>query len=1068
MHSHGPVTVTDVLPAGLTATSAGYRIGKSASTDLWDCSGIGTSVLTCTSDPVNLPSIPFHQEGNSAIKDTGPRAQLGIVVEVSPTASGTSVSQVSVSGGGALAPASVAAPITVSSTPASSFGFESFDGWFSNPDGTADTQAGSHPYEATFSFNLNTIERNPGQGPEVAGAKARTIDVNLPPGLVGDPTAVPQCPRKDLNGAEAECPVSTLIGFDSAVVRLGLRFDGRIPENIAVPVFNMVPPPGAPAEFGFVVLGTSILLDAGVRSGGDYGITEHVNNITQLPPPSSNTLTLWGEPADPRHDFERFVTDRICSVGCSTGGERRPFLTLPTACGAPPAYTAQAATWETLGEADAEFIAHDSTHTPAGFSGCDHLGFKPSINVAPDTSLADSPAGLTVEVNVPQEGLSQPEALATSNIKDTTVTLPPGVAINPGQAAGLAACQAADAHVGDGKEDAPSCPNASKVGTVQIATPLLKDKLEGNVYVLQSNPPNLQLLVAASGDGVNLKLVGDVHLDEGTGQITTTFKETPELPFTNFKLSFSGGAQAALTTPVTCGVYSTTSDFTPWSTPSVGDVFPLSNFQVTAGPGGGPCLSSPLPFSPSLIAGATTDQAGGFTDFSLLLQNGDGQQRIEKLQFQAPAGLSAMISQVPLCGEPQAARGTCPSSSRIGHAVVASGPGPYPLVLPQPGKPELPIYLTGPYEGAPFGLSIVTPVQTGPFDLGTIVTRAKIEVDPYTAQITVTTDPLPQVVKGVPTDLRTVNSVIDRPGFMFNPTNCNPASFSGTAWGTPPPGVGGSGATAPIGSRFQVGSCRSLEFKPDFKVSATGNNSKRNGAALTTKIVNPPTAPGEQATTEAGFSRVKVELPKQLPSRLTTLQKACLAATFEVNPATCPPQSVVGHAKVITPLLPVPLEGPAYFISHGGEAFPDLTIVLQGDGVTNILVGTTFISKSGVTSTTFKATPDVPFSSFELTLPQGPYSALAANTNLCSLTRVVTVKKRVTIHSHGHTTHQVRKVKRRVPSSLSMPTEFVAQNGLQIRQNTPIAVTGCAKATKAANARRPNHSRTSSGRATRG
>jgi hypothetical protein len=311
-------------------------------------------------------------------------------------------------------------------------------------------------------------------------------------------------------------------------------------------------------------------------------------------------------------------------------------------------------------------------------------------------------------------------------------------------------------------------------------------------------------------------------------------------------------------------------------------------------------------------------------------------------------------------------------------------------------------------------------VIAGPFNLGTIVTRAKIEVDPATAQITVTTDALPQIVKGVPTDLREVDAVIDRPGFMFNPTNCSPQSFSGTA-------TSSQGTTVGISSPFGVGSCQSLKFQPKFQVSTGSKTSRPNGASLTVKLAYPTGSQGMQSN----ITRVKVELPKQLPSRLTTLQKACTAAQFEANPGGCPTASVIGHATVHTAVLPDPLIGPVYFVSHGGEAFPSLTIVLQGDGVRVDLAGATYISKQGITSTTFKTVPDVPFSSFELTLPQGPYSALTAN---------------LPTSAHGSL----------CSAKLVMPTELIAQNGLQIHQNTKITPTGCTKAkTKKKHAKAP-------------
>jgi hypothetical protein len=1100
--SNGTVTVTDELPAGVVATQAGDIQDTTESiglNGLWECFGNApgesprspvvfekpATVVTCTNTPL-MPSLPIRPgnsvQGNSvlAVEDAGVIQHLGIAVSVQ-AGGAVGSNHVTVAGGGATTPASTSAPIVVSSTPASSFGFQGMDGWLSSADGTVDTQAGSHPYEFAFSFDLNT-KANPIDSPpqlEPVGGELHKLVANLPPGFVGNPTAVPECARQQFE--EEACSPSTQVGLDVADVLGGERVAGRVSD----PVYNLVPPPGVPAQFAFEIYGNKVYLDAGVRSGSDYGITSYVDGLPQTKI-MGNRIVLWGEPSNPSHDQERlskFGDNGICSLGCPSSSARVPFLTLPTSCPNPGTeqgrleWSASADTWETGALAGKSFVTHEGGDSPTSFTGCDHLGFGPSISVAPDTSEADTPAGLTVDVRVPQEGLTTPGALVTSDIKDTTVVLPKGVVINPGQAAGLQSCPAGrpapPERYGDalttpeekqrGEEDngAAYCPNASKVGAVEIETPLLHHSLKGDVYVLQSNPPNLQLLVTAEGEGVFLKLVGNVSLCESTGevldgktceaagQLITRFTETPELPFTDFKLAFTGGAQAALDTPTACNIYSTSADFTPWSSPAVADASSSSAFAITAGPGGAPCPSSPLPFSPSLIAGSTTDQAGGFTSFSLLLQRGDEQQRIEKLSFKAPQGLSGMISAVPVCPEPQASQGTCSAASQIGHSTVASGPGPYPLTIPQPGDPQSPIYLTGPYEGAPFGLTIVTHVLAGPFDLGTIVTRAKIEINPYSAQITVTTDPLPQVIDGVPTDLRLVDSVIDRPGFMFNPTTCNPQEFSGTATGTPPPGggggagsgSGGAGATAPIGSHFQVGSCQSLKFEPKFTAFTSGKTSRSKGANLTLRVQR-ASGPSSQ---QANFTEAKIELPKQLPSRLTTLQRACPARVFEANPAACPPESDIGHVKVVTPILPVPLEGPAYFVSHGNEAFPSVTVVLQGDGVTIVVVSTTFINKAGITSATIKTVPDQPFTSFELTFPEGAYSALAANANLCKPGRTVTTKKTVTKKIHGHTRRVVKKTTKQVAASLKMPTEFIAQNGLEIHQSTPITVTGCPK-----------------------
>ena len=1107
-NSSGPVTVTDTLPAGVYAESAGYygylegsqeRVDETnleqptveSGAGAWQCSGLGppsppsVAVVTCTNTN-NMPTI-----------GAGAEQQLIIGVHVRQEVEGvearTEVNAATVSGGGASASASTSDSLAVEPTPAG-FGLAGTGGWFTNADGTLDTQAGSHPYDLTYSFDLNSIrEPNPSPAetdPTQAGDPLRRTDLNLPPGIVGNPTAVPRCAQQQFDGgfAFSECPVSTQVGVDT----IGLGFSREHVQETEVPVYNMVPPPGVPAQFAFYLLGNKTYIDSDVRSGSDYGISSDVNDIAQSVHLIFDSITIWGDPGEPSHNAQRRGTGEGCSNrsvnlahGCAAGAPAVPFLTLPASCEGPQTFTNTFSSWE-----EPNNVARGSFQIPAN-TGCESFGFGPSLTAAPDTLAADTPAGLTVDIKPPVDGSVE----GTSDIRNTTVTTPPGIVINPGQAAGLQSCPAGrpsfepgserygdalttEAEKNNGEEDSgpPNCPNASKVGTIEFETPLLFKPLKGDVYVLQSDPPHLQLLLAFSGEGVNAKVIGDAELCESAGevihektceapgQIITTvvtgypqYPNIPEFPFSDFKLSFSGGAQAALDTPTQCGSYTTTSDFTPWSTPFTAEASPFSKFAIDSGPGDSACSSNPLPFSPELIAGATDPKGGSFTNFSLLLQRGDGQQRIERLSFVAPPGLGGLLATVPLCGEPQAAEGTCSSASQIGHAAVASGPGPYPLVIPQPGDPESKIYLTGPYDGAPFGLSIATPVIAGPFVLNNglpIVTRGRVEINPTTAQIVVTTNELPQLVNGVPTDLRLVNSVIERPGFMFNPTHCAPASFSGTASGTPPPGVAGAKATAPIATSFDLVGCKGLEFSPTFTASTSGKTSKDDGASLVLKVQRQ----SGPASDQANFAEAKIELPEQLPSRLTTLQRACLAKTFEQNPASCPSESDIGYVKVVTPELPVPLEGPAYFVSHGGEAFPSVEFVLQGDGVTIVVTATTYISKAGITSSTIHAVPDAPFTSFELVFPEKPFSALGTNKNLCALTKTVTTKKtvreRVNEKVHGKTVTVTKKVTKKTtktePESLKMPTEFIAQNGIQIHQVTPVTVTGCPKVLKKA------------------
>ncbi len=974
-----------------------------------------------------------------------PGQSLMVEVTVKAGEPGAGMSTATVSGGEAsgqpMASATVSQPLTISSSPAT-FGIEpgSLLAEFVSADGAPETQAGSHPYNLSLSFAFTTNVMQTEFGYHYRAADdVRDIAVELPPGVAGNQLAVGQCATVGLE--EARCPGISQVGTVHPTIAGGVVLSRYA-------LFNLIPDNGHTNELGFTTKTSfSVHMPTSVRTGSDYGIT----NMTPKVPNWAGSLLrveaqVWGVPGDASHDSQRVLagysavenhggTPRVEEEGGGHASALPPtaFLTMPSQCGKPLVFKVAVDSYVAPGRklSDGTPDLSDpnwktATVTQPAMTGCDQLqSFAPHLTVAPATTFADTPAGTTVEVSVPQgEGLTSPSALATSTLQNTKVTLPAGLVVSPGQANGLGACQAAEDGVGT--TGPASCPGDSKVGTVEIETPLLPDKLEGNVYVLQSNPPNLKLLVAASADDVNLKLVGDVHLDEATGQISTTFEGTPQLPFTHFRLVFGGGAQAALTTPPSCGVYASTSDFTPWSSPETPDFLSSNGFGLTAGPGGSPC-ASPLPFAPSLSAGVTTDQAGGYTGFSMLLSRGDGEQRIEALQFTAPPGLSGVLSSVPLCGESQAAAGTCSSSSQIGHTVVGAGAGPAPLYIPEAGQPPAPIYLTGPYKGAPFGLSIVVPVIAGPFNLGTVVVRAAISIDPGTAQIVVTTDPLPQILAGVPTNLRQINAVIDRAKFMINPTNCSPLAFSGTAQSA-------QGISAPISTSFEVGSCRQLQFAPKINVSTSGQISKARGASLRFKIAYPSGALGK----ESWFREAKFDLPKQLPARLTTLQKACLQEVFEANPAACPAASLIGHAIVHTPVLPVPLAGPMYFVSHGGAKFPDAVVVLQGDGVTVKLTGETFINhNTGITSATFPDTPDVPFESIEVLLPQGPFSEFAVN-----------------LPKHAKYTFCGQK--------LVMPTFFKAQNGLEIHRNTPVAVTGCstkaskAKAKKAKRARKSN------------
>jgi hypothetical protein len=488
-----------------------------------------------------------------------------------------------------------------------------------------------------------------------------------------------------------------------------------------------------------------------------------------------------------------------------------------------------------------------------------------------------------------------------------------------------------------------------------------------------------------------------------------SFRENPQFPFEELKVQLKGGPRAPLANPQTCGVSTTTSLLEAWNG-EVGSnsgpaANPTSSFGVTG------CGSS-MPFAPGFLAQTAEPTAGGFSPFTVTLSRHDGEQNIGAVSIATPPGLLGMLSKVQLCPEAQAASGTCGAGSLIGHSEVGAGSGSHPFF--EPGE----VFLTGPYNNQPFGLSIVTHAVAGPYNLGTIVVRASIHVDPTTAALTVTSNPLPRIIDGVPLRIQTINVAIDKPGFMFNPTSCTQQTVTGTLAGTQPSGVPGN--AVPVSSRFGATGCANLPFKPAFTAATAGKASKAGGASLTVKVASKG-GPGTNGE-EANIKSVKVDLPKQLPSRLTTLQKACTEAQFNNNPAGCPKESNVGTATAKTPVLANVLMGPAYLVSHGNEAFPDLEIVLQGEGITLVLDGNTQI-KHGITSSTFKTVPDAPITSFELKLPTGKYSILGAN-----------VPQKAKYNLCGQT--------------LNMPTAITGQNGAVVKQTTKIAVSGCAKKAK--------------------
>jgi len=943
------------------------------------------------------------------------------------------VNRVQASGGGASELVSDRG-VPIESAPAG-FGIEEFSLVPEEEGGGVDAQAGSHPYQLTSTLSFNRDSEKTLTPPAIP----RTLNFKLPPGQVGNPTVTPQCSDQNFaqigkDGVVNFCPGNTVIGV--AVVTAS-SFPGR-EEHFTVPIFNLVPAPGEPARFGFEVLKTPAVLDTSLRSGPgeDYGVTVSVKNIGQAVNFISATTSFWGAPADPSHNEARgwgCLLGGLFTAGsgqiCVPSTDQQPaaFLTLPTDCEAPFAPSVEGVSWPSKSARDGEsfppktYELQDSLGNQQLLTGCDRLAFGPSISAQPSAQSASSPSGLDFNLDFDDEGLINFKGVAQSHLKSTSVVLPEGFTVNPSAGVGLSGCTA-EQYAAEALES-PGCPSDSKLGSVEIETPLLTTKVHGSVFIAepfenpfpepeQGHPGGtlLALYIVAKdpATGILIKLAGKVTPNPLTGQLTTTFENNPQLPFDHFNFHFREGQQAPLITPPTCGSYTTQALLTPWSEP-LAPLTDTSTFQITQGAGGGACPAGAPPFSPQIQAGMVNNNAGAFSPFYLRLTRGDGESEITAFSTTLGPGMTGILTGIPFCSEQDIAlarsksgvreqrRPSCPAASLLGHSLVGTGVGA--VLAYTPGQ----VYLAGPYNGDPFSLVSVTSAVVGPFDLGTVVVRFGLRIDPLTAQVSVdptASEPIPHIIDGIVTHVRDIRVYIDRPNFTLNPTSCNPMTISSTLQSS-------FAQSSTVTSPFQAASCASLKFAPKFSVSTAGRTSKAAGASLNVKLSYPPGAIGSYAN----VAKVKVSLPKQLPSRLTTLQKACTAAVFDANPANCPAASAVGHVKVITPVLPVPLEGNAYFVSHGNEAFPDLTIVLHGYGVTVDLVGSTQI-KNGITTSTFKATPDVPFESFELNLPQGPNSALAANANLCS-------------------------------SKLSMPTEFTAQNGVVLNESTPIKVTGC-------------------------
>lgn len=816
------------------------------------------------------------------------------------------------------------------------------------------------PADYHIGFKLNTVTTSPFSPPE---GTAKQADVELPPGLIGDPTEVPSCSMVliNANGTQPRCPADRAVGY--AVTKIYIPTT-KFALNWTSRVYRTDAKADEAAAFAFPVFNTfPIRISVSVDPENGYRITSRALNINEGLPPISTDLTLWGIPQD--HTAPGPLTE----INAGTFGSPQPlsvprtrFLSTPTNCQRSSLDTTLTLTsWQTK-----QPLAPISSSMP-GVTGCEELSFDPSIDVTPENLRAGAPSGYRVELTLPQN--DDPYGRLTPSLKDAVVRLPAGLAISPPQADGLGACS--DQQLGLHTAAAAACPDSSKIGSLSIDTPLLEAPLAGSVFLgsqLSSDPESGQMyriFLVAEGPGTLIKLSGAIVANRHTGQLTATFNQNPELPFSKLTLNLNGGDRASLVNPTRCGNYTTTASLASWAGQLVNTA---GAFGITQDCG------AQSRFAPGFEAGTVDPSAGSFAPFALRVTRADGQQNVSRIDTALPEGLLAKLAGVPPCGDVAAASGSCPFASQIGVATVGTGGGASPLYLPQPGKAPTAVYLAGPYKGAPYSLVVKIPAQAGPFDLGTVAVRSAISVDPITTQVSVQSDPLPQILGGVPIAYRDIRVNVNRPGFMLNPTSCAPMSVAGTV-------VSALGAAAHASSPFQTVNCERLAFKPKLALRFFGKTNRSAHPRLKATL---KAAPGQ-----ANIGKAVVLMPKTELLENAHIRTICTRDQWAAD--SCPKGAIYGYAKAWTPLLDQRLQGPVYLRSNGGaRELPDLVADLKGQ-IDIELVGYIDAVNARLRAR-FVSVPDAPVSRFVLNMKGGKKGLLVHNTNVCKRKPRATVK----------------------------------------------------------------------------
>jgi hypothetical protein len=902
------------------------------------------------------------------------------------------------------------------------FGVHDFDLEFVNEDGSAATQAGSHPFALRTGLQFNTRE-DPVYGlkGEVPDGTVKDLIVDLPPGFAGTTVGVPRCSTSDflvLNGKLPNCSNSTAVGAAKTLISGGSHIS---------PVYNLQPPPGVAVKIGYWVYTTPVSIEVGVNQEPPYNVVSGLTNIPQTSPVFRGFLELWGTPAAAAHDpyrgsclqseGEQAFEGEFQSRGiCKTNAPEVPFFTLPRSCVGPLSTDYAATSWEQPGAflangnpdlSDPNWVfgaalSHDSSEPPLpqGMTGCSKLGFSPRITAQPTTRAAQSPTGLDFSLNVQDEGLTSPSGLAQADISKAVVTLPEGMSTNPSLAEGLNVCSEADLERETvGSEPGAGCPNASKIGTVEVETPLLDESVNGSLFIAKpyENPFGsllaLYMVIKNPTLGIIIKQPLKVENDPVSGRITTVADNLPQLPFSHFKLRFREGTRSPLASPPLCGTYNASAVLTPSS--GEAPITTTSAFQIISGPGASGCPSgSSQPFKPDLTAGTLNNAAGSYSPFYLRLSRDDGEQEFTRFSIKLPPGITGKLAGIPFCsdaaiaaakartgphgGAEELASPSCPAASEVGRTLVGAGVGP--SLAYAPGK----IYLAGPYNGSALSIAAITAAKVGPFDLGTVVIRQALKINPETAEVFIDStgsDPIPHIIKGIPVHARDIRAYVDRPQFVLNPTNCTRTSTASTVLGSGTDfGSASDDRPFTVTSPFQAADCASLGFKPKLALTLKGGTKRGDNPAFKA-VLN--ARPGD-----ANIGRAQVTLPHSEFLDQSHIKTVCTRVQFAqgAHPGEkCPPGSIYGYAKAITPILDQPVQGPV-FLRSSSNPLPDLVAALHNGQIDFNLVGRIDSVKGGRIRNTFELVPDVPVKTFTLTMRGGKKGLLVNSTNLCRST----------------------------------------------------------------------------------